>query len=272
MELLDQRLRYLAPVTQVDIYGGEPGTLPIEYANNMIDVIKKHTNRINVISNFSVIPDWYYREDITDISVSYDWDQREQHDKVINNIILFNRAVSILMLATEELIKVDPKVIADTFNSIPNIQSLEIKPYSTNQANMHPMNFKRYEEWIKKWIALDLNFNLQNINLLNKCISKEYIAYSENHLYIDPYGNYNVLDFDLNDNEYFRQIKDLNEYQRWCARERFMVEKNQYCRECKWKGHCATEHYRHVKSIDNSCNGFKLLLDWYELESESENI
>jgi hypothetical protein len=265
LDILDTRLAELGSITQVDIYGGEPGILPADYANKLIDVVKQHTDKINIISNFSVIPDWYYREDITSVGVSFDWDQREQHDKVLNNIIMFKRPVSMLMLATEELIKVDPQLIASTLNTISNVASLEIKPYSTNQYNSFGMNFKLFEEWIKKWLLLNnLNFQLINRDLLNKCISKEYVAYSENHLYIDPKGNYSVLDFDLNDNEYFRPMRDLDEYNCWVIKERVMVENNKFCSQCKWQGHCATEHYRDVKSIENSCNGFKLLLDWYE--------
>ncbi len=268
LAVLDNKLGNLGHIEQVDIYGGEPGTLPPAYAKDMINIICKHTDKINVISNLSVIPDWYYLPEITSIGVSYDWDQREQHNKVLTNMILIQRSVAVLMLATEKLIKVDPCLIATTFNNIGNIQSLEIKPYSQNQFNSFDMNFRHYEEWIKRWINLDqtgfLKFQLQNTDILERSVTKEYNAYSDNHLYIDPYGNYSVLDFDLNDKEYFRVIKDLAEYKLWCNKERTMVESNKFCNKCKWVGHCATEHYRNVKSIDNSCNGFKLLLDWYD--------
>jgi hypothetical protein len=35
------------------------------------------------------------------------------------------------------------------------------------------------------------------------------------------------------------------------------------CASCKYFGNCLTEHYRYVKDLDNSCNGYKGLLDWY---------
>ncbi len=36
------------------------------------------------------------------------------------------------------------------------------------------------------------------------------------------------------------------------------------CKSCKYFGHCLTEHYRYVENLDNGCNGYKGLLDWYE--------
>lgn len=267
LDLLDQRLREVGPVEHVDIYGGEPATLPVDYAEKMLTVIQRHTQDINVISNFSVIPEWFHRSDIS-ISASYDWTFRQSHDKVLANIIGFSRPVAVLMLATEELCRVDPREIATVLNHINTVQSLEIKPYSTNQYNQHGMNWTVFEEWIKTWLSLDLNFEFVNRTLLDKSVKKLYNAYSDNHLYLGPDGGFSVLDFDLNDREYFRPMKDLEEYDRWVLAERRMVQTNKFCSKCYWQGHCATEHYRNVTSIKNSCNGFKNLLDWYaRLES-----
>ena len=262
LNLLDKKLAEVSPIEHIDIYGGEPGTLPVKFVDELLTLLKTYTKSINVISNFSVIPEWFYRDDIT-VSASYDWTFREKHDRVLTNIITFRKTIPILMLATEELCQVDPITISSVLNSINTIGSLEIKPYSKNQFNQHGMNWNIFEEWIKKWLELDLNFVLINRDILDKSISKQYNAYSDNHLYIDPNGDFSVLDFDLNDREYFRPIADLAAYREWVKKERDMVENNHFCKNCQWKGHCATEHYRNVRSLDNSCNGFKHLLDWY---------
>lgn len=262
LTVLNNQLLAAGPVTHVDIYGGEAGTLPVEYAEQLLALIKQHTDSINVISNFSVIPDWFHRDDIT-VSASYDWTFRQQHERVLNNIIGFSKPVPILMLATEELCQVDPAEIAQLLNGIRTVRSLEIKPYSTNQFNQHGMNWLIFEEWIKKWLTLDLNFELVNHNLLENSVNKVYNAYSTDHLYIGPNGEFSVLDFDLNDREYFRHIQDMDDYQQWVAREQHMVQNNKFCKQCPWIGHCMTEHYRNVQSLDLSCNGFKNLLDWY---------
>jgi hypothetical protein len=228
----------------------------------MLDVIKKHTDSINVISNFFVIPEWFKRDDIT-VSASYDWNQRPHHEKVLNNLIGFDKPVPVLMLATDELCKVEPSEIASVLNAIGNIRSLEIKPYSINQYNQYNMDWQVFEDWIKKWLELDLNFELVNKQLLKNSVNKTYNAYSDSHLYIGPDGEFYVLDFDSNDREYFKLMHNLNEYKKWVADEQAMVENNKYCSKCEWQGHCLTEHYRNVTSLEHSCNGFKKLLDWY---------
>jgi hypothetical protein len=263
LSLLDLRLIEAGPIEHVDIYGGEPGTLPSHFAIELIDLLKRHTDSINVISNFSVIPDWFRRSDIT-VSASYDWIFREHHDKVLTNIISFSKPIPILMLATDKLCKIQPKEIAKVLNNIRTIGSLEIKPYSQNQFNQYEMDWTVFEEWIKEWIALDLNFHLVNKDILDNSKNKLYNAYSDNHLYIGPDSNFSVLDFDLNDREYFRPIKDIADYKKWTTNEIQMVQSNKFCRDCRWQGHCATEHYRNVTTLEYSCNGFKNLLDWYD--------
>jgi sulfatase maturation enzyme AslB (radical SAM superfamily) len=263
LSLLDSRLIEAGPIEHVDIYGGEPGTLPSHFAIELVDLLKKHTASINVISNFSVIPDWFHRTDIT-VSASYDWVFREQYDKVLTNIIGFSKPIPILMLATDKLCKIQPKEIAQVLNNIRTIGSLEIKPYSQNQFNQYKMDWTVFEEWIKEWIKLDLNFHLVNKDILDNSKNKLYNAYSDNHLYVGPDSNFSVLDFDLNDLEYFRPIKDIADYKKWVAKEVQMVQSNKFCKDCRWQGHCATEHYRNVTTLEYSCNGFKNLLDWYD--------
>lgn len=262
LDLLHTKLQEVGTVEHVDIYGGEPATLPRSYAEKLLDVLQQHTASINVISNFSIVPDWFHRKDIT-ISASYDWNQRQSHDQVLTNIVGFSRPVAILMLATDSLCKEDPKIIARVLNQISTVGSLEIKPYSTNQFNQHGMNWIIFETWIKKWLELDLNFELVNRKLLDQSINKQYNAYSDNHLYIAPDGEFYVLDFDINDREYFKHIKNLSQYDAWTKNEKQQVKDNKFCSQCRWQGHCATEHYRNVRSIEHSCNGFRNLLDWY---------
>ena len=35
------------------------------------------------------------------------------------------------------------------------------------------------------------------------------------------------------------------------------------CHSCTYFGHCLTEHYRYVRDLKNSCNGYRGLIDWY---------
>ena len=60
-----------------------------------------------------------------------------------------------------------------------------------------------------------------------------------------------------------RQEKELEKAARQAEKEK-LENVSDICRNCKYFGHCLTEHYRYVKDLDNSCNGYKGLLDWYE--------
>ena len=106
-------------------------------------------------------------------------------------------------------------------------------------------------------------FEFVNQKLLNSVIEKSRNAFSDDHIYITPSGNYGVLEFDLNDNEFFLEYESLQEYFDWCEKEKVRVSKNKYCKNCDYYGHCLSEHLRDVKSLDNGCNGFKHLIEWY---------
>jgi hypothetical protein len=71
-------------------------------------------------------------------------------------------------------------------------------------------------------------------------------------------------EFDLNDNEFFLEYDTLDEYWQWCEKEKHRVGLNKYCSSCEYYGNCLSEHLREVKSLDESCNGFKHLIDWYK--------
>ena len=38
---------------------------------------------------------------------------------------------------------------------------------------------------------------------------------SNNHIYITPNGKFGVLEFDKNDNEYFKELDTFEEYEEW---------------------------------------------------------
>jgi ribosomal protein S27AE len=198
------------------------------------------------------------------ISVSYDFDAREDYERVWKNMALLERPFSILMLASPILIKKNVNEMINILNGLNNLVSVEIKPYSTNQANQLDVNYTQFEEFVKKWVInKDRKFSLTNESLLQSVIDKQRNSFSDDHVYITPSGKYGVLEFDLNDNEFFLEYETLDDYFEWCDKEKKKVSKNKFCSNCGHFGHCLSEHLRDVKSLDNSCNGFKHLIDWY---------
>jgi hypothetical protein len=150
-------------------------------------------------------------------------------------------------------------------NTLTSLVSVEIKPYSTNQANQFNIKFSDFENFIKKWITnKDKQFELVNEQLIQDVINKTRNSFSDDHVYITPNGKYGVLEFDLNDNEFFLEYDTLDQYYQWCNKEKERVTKNKFCSNCNYFGHCLSEHLREVKDLTNSCNGFKHLIDWYK--------
>jgi hypothetical protein len=251
-------------IEMVDIYGGEVGLLPSNYWNDLIQLLNMYgIQDINLITNLSMV-----NEITTDprvyTSVSYDFEAREQHHRVWRNMALLDKPFSVLVLASPAIVSKDVDEMVMMFNALNNLESVEIKPYSTNQANQFNVTFTQYEEFVKKWIQNPhKRFNFVNEDLIISSITKERNAFSDDHVYITPSGRYGVLEFDLNDNEYFLEYDTLEEYFEWTKREKQRVSENEFCSNCEYFSSCLSEHLREVKNLDNGCNGFKNLIDWY---------
>ena len=268
LDILEQRLKEVTEKTKidmVDLYGGEVGLLSDHYVNQLCELLHKYNiDDINIITNLSMVNDITLKTDLY-ITVSYDFDCREQSDRVWNNLIMLPRDFSILILASSELIKKDVSDMITQLNLLQNLVSVEIKPYSTNQANCHEVTHKDFEIFVQKWIEnpIDKKFQFINEDNIKKSINRTKNAFSNDHVYITPQGDFAVLEFDLNDKEYFKVVNSIEEYFKWANEE---PEKNisGICKSCEYYGNCLTEHYRYVKDLEQGCNGYKGLITWYE--------
>ena len=257
-------------ITHIDLYGGELLLLPESYIIDLLSVLEKFTDNINIITNLSrPVKDWMLKDNIT-LSVSWDYQCRERWDNVLQNIIATPKNIHILMVASECMVNwsIEKMYEAhDIFDRIQNIKSVEIKPYSTNQANAQPVTFIDYENLVKKWLNIyntDHSYEFVNDRLINNVLSLEANSYSDDHVYINPNGNFAVLTFDDNDNEQFTELHTLSEYHDWTIQEKERIRNNEFCNTCSYKAKCLSEHLREVTNINESCNGFKHLLDWYD--------
>lgn len=254
-------------IDMVDLYGGEVGLLPEDYIAKLKQLLYNNgITDINVITNLSMVnsiildPDFY-------ITVSYDFDCREQHERVWHNMLKLPKEFSILILAGKDLIQKNVDEMILQLNLLSNLVSVEIKPYSTNQANSHNVTHKDFEEFVKKWLSSKIpkRFNFINEDILKTVIDNTRNAFSNDHVYITPEGKFAVLEFDLNDREYFKSLDTFDDYLDWAKNE---PEKNtsSICKNCKYYGKCLTEHYRFVKDLTFGCNGYLNLIQWYEKE------
>ena len=250
-------------IVHIDLYGGEVFLLPKEYLYQLKDILLKYVDQINVNTNLSLInelvldPSFY-------ISVSYDFEAREMHEMVMSNMLKLRNPFSILMLGSPVLLSKPVDKIITFFNIFSQLKTVEVKPYSSNQANDLQVSFSQYEEFVKNLIdsPIKKNFEITNELLLDDVLSGQRNAFSDDHLYITPNGEFAVLEFDENDREYFLPMSSLKEYQNWTVSETIRVSGNSFCIQCEYFGGCLSEHLRTVKSLDNSCNGFYKLIEW----------
>ena len=120
-------------------------------------------------------------------------------------------------------------------NLCSSIESVEIKPYSINQANNQPVTHKDFELFVQKWIESDVKkkFDFINEGKIINSLKKEYNAFSNNHVYITPNGNFGVLEFDKNDKEYFLELKSFKDYLKWADNEP-LKNISDICKSCKY--------------------------------------
>lgn len=278
LEVLDARLSEVknhSEIEHIDLYGGEILILPDDYLSGMMDVIHKHYNgKVNLITNLTRMKrDFLYRDDIT-LSVSFDFECRSGFQNTLTNLMTLTKPVSLLMLASPCLMKLDMGYMLSVLNSIPCAETVEIKPYSSNQYNQLTSKFSEFEEFVKAFIEASENGKLKpyftNIAYIQDTLEGTRNAYSDNHVYITPSGNFGVLDFDDKDNEFFLELNSIDQYFKWAETEKTKVQSNPFCSTCKWQGKCLTEHYRSVQNLEYSCNGFKHLLEWYDAGTQSQ--
>jgi sulfatase maturation enzyme AslB (radical SAM superfamily) len=269
LDTLEQRLQQLIThygmINQIDVYGGEVALLPRQYFNDMTEILKKYSSKLNMITNLSAVN--HITEDPRySLSVSYDFSAREKYDLVYKNMTLIGSDFGVLMLASKHLMTLDPNYMINMFNLIPNLRSVEIKPYSRNQANDLSITDKDFENYVIRWLTATApkKFEFVNDYLIQQVLDGQGHSYSDDHVYITPSGRFAVLEFDINDREYFLEMDSLEEYQQWCEREKQRVNLNEYCRDCEFNGRCLSEHLREVKDISMSCNGYKHLIQWYD--------
>lgn len=266
LELLEKRVDQIAEhyrIEHVDIYGGEVLLLPHAYLMGIKKIFHDRGIRdLVLVTNLTLVNDAAQDTDF-ELSVSYDFDAREKADLVLENMFMLERPFNILSLAGRKFLdSVSVHEYVGTMNMLKNLMCAEIKPYSSNQANDQDVKFTEFEDFV--WGVIDHDdrrFQFENIHQLQKVVEdKTRNAYSDDHVYITPVGDLAVLDFDKNDREFFLKVDGVQGYQQWCVEEKRRVNENPHCNDCEWKGGCLSEHLREVKSLEDSCNGFRNLI------------
>lgn len=270
---LDEILASGRRIGHVDLYGGEVTLLPFEYLNCIKKVLHHYgVEDIEIITNLSTYKEATVEDEDFGLSVSYDFEYRQQHEHVWKNMLKLPRPFTVLTLGIPEIVKQDPAELIERLNLLSNCHHWEIKPYSPNQANQLDVSYSDYETFVRKVIEYpNKNFEFLNEVALQMAMHRDANPFSDDHVYITPSGNFGVLEFDKNDNEFFLEVNSFQEYLDWTVLEKSRVAANPICGTCDYYGACISEHLREVKSIDESCNGFYQLIKWYGTKHESDS-
>ena len=178
--------------------------------------------------------------------------------------------IAVLVLASQDVINKNVDEMITMLNACSSIESVEIKPYSTNQANQQRVTHRDFEVFVRKWIDSNVpkKFDFINEGKIIESLNGEYNAFSNDHIYITPNAKFGVLEFDKNDNEYFKELDTFEDYITWADNEP-IHNVSEICRKCVYYGKCLTEHYRYVTDLTHSCNGYKGLLDCFYVSVEN---
>ncbi|MCY1348730.1 hypothetical protein D9M69_348850 [compost metagenome] len=254
-------------IGHIDLYGGEILVLPEKYIYELLKpIFDRGIDDIVIQTNLSFLPDIVHDPRL-EFSVSYDFSVREKHERVFQNMLLMTQPFNVLSLAGRSFLdSVTPDQYVDMMNLLGNLKSCEIKPYSSNQANDQEVLYTEFEEFV--WAVIKhpaRTFRFENETQVEEAWLGVRNSFSDDHVYITPTGDYAVLEFDDNDREFFKTVDGIEGYQQWCDIEKTRVITNPICSACPYNGSCLSEHLRNVTSLENSCNGFRGLIDkWGE--------
>lgn len=249
----------------VELYGGEITQLPESYQKDLYELLEQYDiPYISVITNYTR-PDAYILQlPKVHIAVSYDGPVRENHERVMRSMQVSEVPLSILTLVSRDLLDtITPEWYVETLNTL-DIMAAELLPYSSNQANQHTVRYTEYEDFVRAVIDHpDRQFKLTNVDYITECIQGTRNAYSNDHIYITPKGEFAILDFDDLGREQFVPVEDIEAYQEWTRREVTLTDEG-LCLGCEYRGRCLSEHLHVVHTREDSCNGFYNLIKTYD--------
>jgi len=257
---IHDKLSKIYSIDTLDIYGGEIAELTEDYLYGLLDCVHRHNPKvINIITSLSRIISPFNLSSIQ-LYISWDYIARPNHKLVLSNLKQLKRPYSILTLATHKLAKesILEEYIA-ILNNLEGLISVEIKPYSMNQYNDDCGSEESFEKIVKYLLqSSNRKFNLVNKDLLDIAL-KGKRPLLNNHVFINPVGNFCLLDFDKDGKEYFKEIDNLEEIKNKETEDIIRMYSNPVCRDCKYTYACLSEHISY-----NTCTGHKDLLEWYE--------
>ena len=161
---LDELLAQVPDIEHIDLYGGEVGAMKKSYFYGLKEVIRKYySGTININTNYSMMHDGFFDDDVY-LAVSYDFEAREKSNLVFQNMMMSPVPIAVLILASPQVLKMNVNEMIKLLNMCGAVKSVEIKPYSINQANAFTVTHLDFEKFVIQWMELEDQMNFQFVN------------------------------------------------------------------------------------------------------------
>jgi MoaA/NifB/PqqE/SkfB family radical SAM enzyme len=290
LELLQKQLCDISEkygkIEKINLYGGEITILDKDFIIKIVELCKQYATT-NIITNLSdpIKISEIIKQTNCEYATSIN-EERDCYDETLFNLMLVEkRPTTITQVVTPSLLKKSPKEIlkqAESFNT-EYIEFLQYFPSKTNDfcfpmsktPNRDYSNFLR--DIIEEYWSKNYRVKIENVEELEQVVNGEYTPWMDNAIFITPRNEYAVVEyFNSVENpnlEKFTILKDLDEYDEKCKKEKIIFGICPYCHyndTCEYYGYCYAEHLRARKKGD-SCPGHYGLVKWYARKRE-ENL
>lgn len=266
-ELLRKNLEDISSrydIDRIGVYGGEISLLPKDKLEKLVNVCKKFSDNIVLISNMS--------NDIemngVRFATSLNYERTNYEGTKLKLLFTDKKNLSINIVITPSILKRDIDSLMkelDLYGA-----NIELVRYSPSKANYfkYDISDKEFEDYLKLFISKYKNrknkFTLSNISMLDDCLEKKYSPCMDSVIFINPYNKLCFIDFDEN-REFFHSVESIDDYVTNVENEyRKYIDK---CSSCEYFGHCYAEHL----NLNEECCGMKSLLKWYEKNIYKDN-
>lgn len=255
-------------ITQINVYGGELGTLSDSYLTELFSICKKYSSNINAITNLM-------RPEIIDLFSEVKWsvsinEERPDYQQNVSYLLSHDHEnISISQVVTPSIIKMGArKTLA--FDSMlgSRVEFLRYNP--TEEIKHYILYNKDFEDFLIDILKCYKNYpiKIQNLYDLKNCIEEKYNVFADSNIFLNPNGNWSSV-FYCGQNELFRILSSLSDLNQIVEEEKQMLY-NKSCKNCKYLGHCYAEHL-HLHEKGDSCCGLKNLLKFYEENIYQDN-
>ena len=131
----------------INILGGEPSILPLDYQRKLIDICTKVSGEkpLFITNLYNISP---YLNDTQPI-ISYDFNLRQSQNRILSNIISLNMDFALSFIMTNNLVKIGSKKFITFINRFKNCKRVDLLMYRNGDTGVdHSPNHDDLMEFV----------------------------------------------------------------------------------------------------------------------------